>query len=152
LGELDNERFEVRQAALKGLEQLGELAEPSLRKALRGQPSAEVRLRAEQLLARIAGAFTTPEQLRQLRAVETLEHLGTAEARALLEALAPGALGGGVAGGGEAGPGAAPGAPLLSHLPRGAGRGEARAGGGRLPCPPLVPTRSVGTRKSTRLT
>jgi RNA polymerase sigma factor (sigma-70 family) len=91
LGELDSEQFEVRQAALKGLEQLGELAEPSLRKALEGKPSAEVRLRAEQLLARIAGAFTSPEQLRQLRAVETLEHLGTAEARALLEALAQGA-------------------------------------------------------------
>jgi WD40 repeat protein len=91
LGELDSERFEVRQGALKELEQLGELAAPSLRKALEGKPSAEVRLRAEQLLARIAGAFTTPEQLRQLRAVETLEHLGTAEARALLEALARGA-------------------------------------------------------------
>src|SRR5262249_40271975 len=81
---------EVRQAALKGLEQLGELAEPALRKALKGQPSAEVRLRAEQLLARIAGAVTAPEQLRQLRAGETLEHLGTPEGRALLEALAPG--------------------------------------------------------------
>jgi hypothetical protein len=91
LGDLDSQRFEVRQAALKGLEQLGELAEPSLRKALEGQPSAEVRLRSEQLLARIAGAYTTPEQLRQLRAIETLEHLGTAEARALLEALAKGA-------------------------------------------------------------
>src|SRR5262249_31187350 len=55
LGELDSEQFEVRQAALKGLEQLGELAAPSLRKALEGKPSAEVRLRAEQLLARIAG-------------------------------------------------------------------------------------------------
>jgi RNA polymerase sigma factor (sigma-70 family) len=91
LGELDSERFEARQEALKGLERLGELAAPSLRKALQGMPSAEVRLRAEQLLARIAGAFTSPEQLRQLRAVETLEHLGTAEARALLEALAQGA-------------------------------------------------------------
>jgi hypothetical protein len=57
---------------------------------LAGTPSAEVRLRAEQLLARIAGAFTTPEQLRQLRAVESLEHLGTVEARTLLEGLAQG--------------------------------------------------------------
>ena len=39
----------------------------------------------------IAGARTSPEQLRRLRAVSVLERIGTADARALLRDIAGGA-------------------------------------------------------------
>jgi RNA polymerase sigma factor (sigma-70 family) len=86
---LKSERFAERQKAAAEIEVLGDQAEPALRDLLKGQPTLEVRQRAEQLLVRIA----TPagERLRALRAVEVLEHLGDAPARRLLAALAKGA-------------------------------------------------------------
>ena len=46
LADLDSDRFEVRAKAGARLEELGELAEPALRRALQGQPSPEIRRRA----------------------------------------------------------------------------------------------------------
>jgi hypothetical protein len=90
LADLDSERFEVRENAAKKIESLGELARPALQKALAGKPSLEVRRRVEQLLANTEPAHS-PEQRRALRAVEVLEHIGSPEARRVLETLATGA-------------------------------------------------------------
>jgi WD40 repeat protein len=89
--DLDDEEFTVRQKATRELERVGDLARPLLEKALAGKPSVEVRRRLLQLLSRLDGL--SPEQQRELRAVEALEQAGTAEARALLQVLAKGAPG-----------------------------------------------------------
>jgi RNA polymerase sigma factor (sigma-70 family) len=84
--DLDSEQFAVRQRATQELERLGPMAEPGLRKVVAGQPSAEVLRRVNQLLARLEG----PERLRSLRAVEVLEFIETADARALVTTWAAG--------------------------------------------------------------
>ncbi len=89
--QLDDEEFKIRERAERELEELGEWAEPRLRETLAGHPSVEVRRRAERLLAKLEGPITRPEPLRAVRVVEVLEHLGSAEARALLTTLARGA-------------------------------------------------------------
>jgi WD40 repeat protein len=89
---LDSDRFEVREQAQRDLNQLGELAAPALREAVKS-PSAEVRRKATALLAKADSLAPSAEALRGLRAVEALEHAGTPEARRLLEALARGAAG-----------------------------------------------------------
>jgi hypothetical protein len=92
LADLDSGSYVVRRQANERLEKVGEQAEVALRQALVGRPSLELRRRVEALLARIererASRFC--EELRQLRALEVLEHIGTAEARQVLEALAGG--------------------------------------------------------------
>jgi RNA polymerase sigma factor (sigma-70 family) len=92
LGELDSDRFEVRQRAADELEKLGETVIPACRKVLAGSPSAEVRRRLEALVNKWEQERRTPsgDTLRAIRAVETLERIGTPEARRLLEALAAG--------------------------------------------------------------
>jgi WD40 repeat protein len=89
VADLDSDRFAVRDRARRELEALHEAAAPGLAKALRGTLSLEVRRRAERLLAR-AQDCRSPQALRQVRAVEALEHIGSAEARRLLEELAGG--------------------------------------------------------------
>jgi dipeptidyl aminopeptidase/acylaminoacyl peptidase len=89
---LDADDFEEREKAEKGLEALGASAGPALRKALGGNPSAEVKKRVDGLLDKLKDKGAPPPELvRPLRAVEVLEELGTPEARKLLEALAKGA-------------------------------------------------------------
>jgi hypothetical protein len=91
LGDLDSDSFEVRRQAQSELEELGELAEAALRKALTGDPSLEVRQRVERLLDNLSGRVPQARQLRELRAVELLELIGSSEGRQLLQALAEGA-------------------------------------------------------------
>jgi hypothetical protein len=92
IAELDSERFETRSKAEAELEKIEELAEPALRRALRERPpSLELRRRLEALLQRLEGPITSTETLRQLRAVEVLEHIGSPEARQVLRTLAKGA-------------------------------------------------------------
>jgi WD40 repeat protein len=88
--DLDSDDFVVREKATAELARLGELAAPVLRKALDGQPSAEVRSRAGRLLDALT-LGVSPDQVRALRAVEVLEQAGTSEARLALTALAKGA-------------------------------------------------------------
>jgi WD40 repeat protein len=86
---LDDARFAVREEATRALVNLGSLAEPALRMALSGRPSAELRRRAEVILRQLDPA-ASPIRLRELRAVEVLEWMGTAAARRLLQTLAKG--------------------------------------------------------------
>jgi hypothetical protein len=91
LAELDSPQFLARQRASTGFVRLGDLAEGALRGVLTGHGSAEVRRRAEQLLRRLEEMVPTGETVRGLRAVEVLEHIGTADAARVLARLAEGA-------------------------------------------------------------
>jgi WD40 repeat protein len=93
LADLGADRFAVREQATRELEKLGPLARPALREVLAGRPSAEVRRRVERLLARPEGFPLSGDELRAWRVIEVLEHLGTADARKMLEGLAGGASG-----------------------------------------------------------
>jgi hypothetical protein len=90
IADLDYDQFEVREKAARELEVLAEQAAPWLRKALVGKPSLEVRRRLEALLDRLDGVKLLPETVRQMRAVEALEAIGSPEARRLLDKLAAG--------------------------------------------------------------
>jgi RNA polymerase sigma factor (sigma-70 family) len=89
IAELDSDSFSVRQQAYRGLEGLGDLAEPALREALIGQPKPGVRRQIEELLGPLSS--WSAERLRVARAVSALEGMGSASARRLLEELAGGA-------------------------------------------------------------
>jgi hypothetical protein len=91
--DLDSAEFAVRQTAEKELEQLGELAVPACRVALERNTSAEVRRRLRAVLDKQTQVDLNPsmDRLRMLRAVETLEMIGTADAREVLAGLAKGA-------------------------------------------------------------
>jgi hypothetical protein len=91
IAELDSEQFPARQKARKELQQLGEQAESALREALQGKLSLEARKRVEELLDKVKPLADSPEGLRSLRAMEVLEHIGTSEAREVLQTLANGA-------------------------------------------------------------
>lgn len=85
ISDLDSNEFAVREQATRKLEELGELAEPALRRAIKKPPSLEVRRRSEALLAKVPGA-----RWRVVRAVAVLEHVERPEAHAFLESLAKG--------------------------------------------------------------
>src|SRR5262249_23559723 len=93
IAELDSDTFAVREKANEELEKLGDAVAGELRQALRSPPSLEARRRLEALLDKVQGALVAGERLRSVRAVETLEQIGTPEARQLLESLAKGAPG-----------------------------------------------------------
>lgn len=86
IADLGSDVFKVREQAAKELEKFGDLAAPPLRKVLAGKPSLEVRRRVEGLLGKLSPL--TPDRLRQQRAVQALERVGTPEAKQLLETLA----------------------------------------------------------------
>ena len=87
--QLDNDNFAQREKAVRELKELGNKAEYALEAVLAGQPSLEVRRRVEGLLE-LLELTRAPERLRALRAVEVLEHIGTPEARTVLERVAKG--------------------------------------------------------------
>jgi hypothetical protein len=89
--DLDSDDYDVREKASAELEKVGEQATAELRRALDGAPSSEVRIRATRLLDRFGGKTTSPDALRHQRALEVLEHIGSPEARTLLEEIARGA-------------------------------------------------------------
>ena len=86
LADLDSDAFAAREQATRELEKLGELAVPHLRKTLEDRPSLEMRRRIEDILTRQPAI-----DLRLLRAIEILEHIGSDDARQLLRTLAQGA-------------------------------------------------------------
>jgi WD40 repeat protein len=90
LADLESAEFTVRTKATADLAELGELALPVMRQALAEGAPPEARRRLKELIESLA-CGTSPQQLRETRAVELLEHCGTQEARALLKDLAGGA-------------------------------------------------------------
>jgi RNA polymerase sigma factor (sigma-70 family) len=93
IADLDSDSFPTRNRASAELDKWGELAGPALRKALAGRPSPETRRRVEHLLGKLETGELAAAGLREVRAVEVLERLGTAEAKELLTRLAGGAPG-----------------------------------------------------------
>jgi WD40 repeat protein len=89
--DLDSDNFDVRQKGFDGLDRLGPLAQEALRKALAQELSLEARRKVEQLLEKLREGPTPAGMLREIRALEVLEVIGTPEARTLLEKMAGGA-------------------------------------------------------------
>ncbi len=92
IGELDHKDFKVRDAAMQRLREAGEAAEPALEQALKVATSPEQRGRLEKLWQQ--PVVHPPATLQALRALEVLEHQGTAEALAVVRRLAGSAAGG----------------------------------------------------------
>jgi RNA polymerase sigma factor (sigma-70 family) len=69
IADLDSASFATREKATSELERLGPAAETALREALRGEPSPEVRRRAETLLGKLAGPGLGGHQLPYVYAV-----------------------------------------------------------------------------------
>jgi RNA polymerase sigma factor (sigma-70 family) len=87
---LDDDDFDTREKATQELARL-DGAEAALRKALEGNPSAEVRQRVQFALEAREKLELSAEWAVTLRALEVLEQCGTPEAREWLQALAKGA-------------------------------------------------------------
>src|SRR5262249_5345422 len=68
IGQLDDQRFQLRQEAASELERLGELASPKLRQVLEVRSAPEVRRRAEVLLDLADAHALSVEGMRTLRA------------------------------------------------------------------------------------
>jgi hypothetical protein len=67
-----------------------ELAIPALQAALKNGPSLEQKRRIEELLVTMESEYAVPSRLRELRAIEALERIGTSAARELIAILATG--------------------------------------------------------------
>jgi WD40 repeat protein len=80
---LDAKDFAIRQQAARELDDMGEAAEPALRKSLEANLPLEVRHRIEQILEN-----RDQDMFRKVRAIEALEHIGTVDARDVLLELA----------------------------------------------------------------
>jgi WD40 repeat protein len=89
IADLDSNDFRVREQAMQELSKLGDAAAHALRQALESRPPPEVRRRLQPLLDQTRA--WTPERLRDHRAIQALEHIGTHSAREVLHALAEGA-------------------------------------------------------------
>jgi hypothetical protein len=88
IADLDSDDFDTREKAGKDLKTLGKLAEPALKKALEGKLSAEAKRQVKEALAEIGKQTQSADGLRAARALETLEWIGTPEARKVLETTA----------------------------------------------------------------
>jgi RNA polymerase sigma factor (sigma-70 family) len=92
VADLSSTSFRAREGATKALRELGDVAAPVLKEALKRRPTEEVRRRLEQLLLALRHEPTV-EEVRLVRAVLALELAGTADARAVLRTWAGGAPG-----------------------------------------------------------
>ncbi len=90
IADLDSSEFDVRQGAQKELAALNGQAEPELRQVLADSPTPEVRKAIGALLDGIDPHRLDADRLRQIRAVQVLEYIGTSRAFAVLETLAVG--------------------------------------------------------------
>ncbi|MBO0699826.1 MAG: hypothetical protein J2P46_15620, partial [Zavarzinella sp.] len=90
IADLGADRFAVREAATKALQDLGRVAEPELRAARDRVSGEEVRSRLDALLAKLPRG-RTGEDVVWARAVQALELAGTEAARKLLTEWAAGA-------------------------------------------------------------
>jgi WD40 repeat protein len=93
IGELDDDRFPVREKASRELENLGPKAESALREELARKPSTEARRRIEHLLEKLGGKDAPPlpsRELIALRVLEALERSESPEAREVIGEIARG--------------------------------------------------------------
>jgi WD40 repeat protein len=88
--DLDSDDFRVREEAFRELLKHGDAAEPALKNAMKKPKSLETRRRLERLLDELKRDLS-PNDLREFRAIQSLELAGTQEARALLRDWAGGA-------------------------------------------------------------
>ncbi len=93
LSDLDNEDPPKREKAQVELESMGRVIEPALRKALASNPTPHAKLMLTELLALLDDKRFSPHRVRELRAVEVLEGIGTPAAKEALTVLAKGAPG-----------------------------------------------------------
>jgi WD40 repeat protein len=87
---LADKQFAVRERAAAELDRLGDAALPGILARLESAKDLELRRRLEVYLDKHDRAVPSGERLREQRALELLEQIGTAEARALLRALVQG--------------------------------------------------------------
>lgn len=91
VADLDSDEFSVREKASQQLAKYGRIAEKTLRQALEKRPSPEVRRRIEDLLKDMGdGPAVVRASAREVRCIEILESIGSAEARRILQTLASG--------------------------------------------------------------
>jgi WD40 repeat protein len=90
LADLDAKEVATRRKAIDGLVAYGAPAGPQVRAALARATDVDVKLRLFVVLRGLQGDSSTTAGLRTLRALETLERIGNAEALALVKALAKG--------------------------------------------------------------
>jgi WD40 repeat protein len=91
VADLDSDQFPLREKAASELDRLGATAVAGLRERAAGAQTLEVRRRMGHILEKLDAAGIPAQRLRECRALELLEHLGTSEARKVLEQLARGA-------------------------------------------------------------
>jgi WD40 repeat protein len=89
LTDLAGASLEKRQAAMRQLETLEE-ARADLARLLADKPALEMRLRIEQILAKLEERAALPAMLHALRGVRVAEQVGSPEARKLLQEWADG--------------------------------------------------------------
>jgi WD40 repeat protein len=89
---LASPKFAQREPAIKRLKVIGVRAFPELEAALKKSPDIETTRRIQELLKTVETALT-PETLRDLRALQVLEMVGTAETRAVIVRVAAGDVG-----------------------------------------------------------
>jgi hypothetical protein len=90
VAQLDARAFADREKASAALDRFGPNAVAGMKARLDRAPSVEVGSRLTRFLDRYAGPNPSPYHLRCVRGVAVLEATGTAEAKALLAALAKG--------------------------------------------------------------
>ncbi len=87
VNELDSDDFAVREKATEELKKLAGRAEKALRARLKSDPPVEVVKRVEDLLKDLTNPTPTRESFHLGRGLETLERIGTSEARDVLQDL-----------------------------------------------------------------
>jgi hypothetical protein len=94
IAELDDDRFAVRDRAMKALEAHGAAAETLLKSAIEAGASEEARRRIESVLKKLQNRTVrmSGKPLQRIRAIGVLERIGSATAREVLATLATGSL------------------------------------------------------------
>lgn len=90
VADLDSDDYQTRRGAARDLEAIGGEAVRAVRTAAEKSASPEVRKAAAEILNKLEGPATKPDDLRVLRAVEVLEAVATPDARAVLAKWAAG--------------------------------------------------------------
>jgi WD40 repeat protein len=93
VADLDHDTYKVRQKASSDLLKVGERAVPYIDKALAAKPGLETKTRLEKVRSQLTTVVLVGDRLREYRAIEVLERIGTPEAQKVLQTLADGAPG-----------------------------------------------------------